>query len=34
MRLLRMPEAITWEEGVVKPVEPPVDDDAVGVVAH
>jgi ATP-dependent Lon protease len=32
--LLRMPEPITWEEGVVKPVEPPVDDDAVGVVAH
>ncbi len=32
--LLRMPEPITWEEGVVKAVEPPVDDEPVGVVAH
>jgi len=32
--LLRMPEPITWEEGVVKPAEPPVDDEPVGVVAH
>ncbi len=32
--LLRMPEPITWEEGVVKPVETPVDDEPVGVVAH
>jgi len=32
--LLRMPEPITWEEGVVKAAEAPVDDEPIGVVAH
>ncbi|MGO9430197.1 endopeptidase La [Rhodoblastus sp.] len=32
--LVRMPEAITWEEGAVKAEPPSVDDETVGVVAH
>jgi len=32
--LLRMPVAITWEEGAVKAEPPEIEDETVGVVAH